>query len=407
MNFVSCFAVEKDKIPAKLSRAMFKHHDFMHDVFDDAFLWNTPHVDVFTAGFPCQSFSAAGLQMGLFDHRGIVVLRIIMWICLKKPKVFILENVEGLVTRFFDVLSLILELLGCILLMNGTKAYSVVWRVLNSRKEGGVPQNRPRVFIVGVRVDVMVSPFTWPEPLHCRPLIEFLDGHGTLEGHKHLPGRLPTAPAAARKLVCIFEKITQRTGLHPLHSHFVASIGAARAHFMLGASPCITRGRGGSGGHWLTSKQRFMSIDEILRLQGVQDPGRIPRGTCTERQLGMVAGNAITVDLFARVLHNALLAAGLSQQPADGAGHPSEREDKETSIPPKNYSSPETHQQKSHMPPSTLVPPKQSSLETHLTMSPNPSSSSLNSSTSLGATTSATADNATCLCVETVWSRHS
>jgi DNA (cytosine-5)-methyltransferase 1 len=319
LDFVSCFSVEKDAIPAKLSQAMFKHHQFMHDVFDNAFLRNTPHVDVFTAGFPCQSFSAAGLQIGLFDDRGIVVVRIIMWIYQKKPKVFILENVEGLVTRFSGVLSLIIELLDGINLWDGRKAYSTVWKVLNSRREAGIPQNRPRVFIVGIRVDVMVSPFAWPEAVRCRPLSEFLDGQEKLEGQKQLPGRMPTAPAAARKLVQMLEKITQQTGLHPLHNHFVASIGAVRAHFMLGASPCITRGRGGSGGHWVTSKQRFMSIDEIMRLQGVQDPGRIPRHICTNRQLGMVAGNAITVDMFARVLHNALSAAGLLRQTRDVA----------------------------------------------------------------------------------------
>lgn len=290
---------------------MFRHHHFFSDVFSDAFLVNTPYVDVFTAGFPCQSFSSVGLQTGLTDDRGIIVLRIIVWITLKKPKLFILENVEGFVTRFPDILAYVLDLLGGIMLADGRKAYSTDWKILNSRREGGIPQNRPRVFIVGIRTDVMVSPLVWPEPMQCRPLIDFLDGQGKLEGHKELPGRLPSSPAAAKKLISLFEEISKRTGLHPLQNHFVASIGSARAGFMHGESQCITRSRGGSGGHWLTSKQRFMSVEEILRLQGVRDPLRIPRGLCTDRQLCMVAGNAITVDLFARLLGNALAASGL------------------------------------------------------------------------------------------------
>jgi site-specific DNA-cytosine methylase len=311
LNFVSCFAVESDAKPAALSKAMFKHHQFLDDVFNNDFLTRTPHVDVFTAGFPCQSFSRAGLQMGLRDDRGIVVLRIIIWIYYKKPKVFILENVEGLVTSFYNVLMLILELLEGVLLWNGACAYNVRWRVLNSSQEGGIPHNRPRVFIVGIRTDVATSPFRWPGPLTCRPLTWFLDGHGALEGHRRLPGRLPTAPGAARRLKEVCKRIKNR-GLHPLRHHFVANIGSSKIHFKLGESPCITRSRGGSGGHWVTSKQRFMTIDEILRLQGVQDPSRVPRSLVTDRQLGQIAGNAITVDLFQRVLRNALEAAGLA-----------------------------------------------------------------------------------------------
>lgn len=58
------------------------------------------HVDIYIAGFPCQPFSTAGKQQGFADERGrgVIFYNILDYIERKRPSVFILENVKGLVT---------------------------------------------------------------------------------------------------------------------------------------------------------------------------------------------------------------------------------------------------------------------------------------------------------------------
>lgn len=56
-------------------------------------------VDIYTARPPCQPYSAAGLQRGLQDGRGIVLLRVLQTIETTKPSSFALENVKPLASH--------------------------------------------------------------------------------------------------------------------------------------------------------------------------------------------------------------------------------------------------------------------------------------------------------------------
>ena len=56
-----------------------------------------PNFDILLAGFPCQSFSSAGNRKGFLDTRGTLFFEIERILKSKKPKGFILENVEGLI----------------------------------------------------------------------------------------------------------------------------------------------------------------------------------------------------------------------------------------------------------------------------------------------------------------------
>lgn len=105
---------------------------------------NIPDFDILCAGFPCQAFSYAGKRMGFEDTRGTLFFEVARILRDKRPKGFILENVEGLVThdggKTFNV---ILETLH-------TLHYKVSYKVLNS-KDFGVPQERKRIYIVGTK----------------------------------------------------------------------------------------------------------------------------------------------------------------------------------------------------------------------------------------------------------------
>lgn len=98
--------------------------------------------DVLLAGFPCQAFSVAGKRLGFQDTRGTLFFDVARILKDKRPKGFILENVEGLVGhdhgKTFDVILSTLKKLD----------YKVAWKVLNS-KYFGVPQDRRRIYIVG------------------------------------------------------------------------------------------------------------------------------------------------------------------------------------------------------------------------------------------------------------------
>ena len=108
-----------------------------------------PDFDFLLGGFPCQAFSAAGKRLGFEDTRGTLFFDVERILRDKKPKGFILENVEGLVNhdkqnpkdKIGKTLSTILEHLALL-------GYKVTWKVLNA-KDFGVPQDRKRIYITG------------------------------------------------------------------------------------------------------------------------------------------------------------------------------------------------------------------------------------------------------------------
>lgn len=102
-----------------------------------------PDIDLICGGFPCQSFSIAGLRRGFQDDtRGTLFFEIARIAAVKRPPFLLLENVPGLLShdqgRTFATILGALDELG----------YDVAWQILNS-KDFGVPQSRKRVYIVG------------------------------------------------------------------------------------------------------------------------------------------------------------------------------------------------------------------------------------------------------------------
>ncbi len=102
-----------------------------------------PKFDFMLAGFPCQAFSYAGKQRGFGDTRGTLFFEVERLLKKYRPKGFILENVRGLTThdkgRTFKTIINSLKNIG----------YNVEYRLLNS-SNFNVPQNRVRIYIVGI-----------------------------------------------------------------------------------------------------------------------------------------------------------------------------------------------------------------------------------------------------------------
>lgn len=136
-----------------------------YKISEDNYHWNVAFlngkqyagkVDLFVGGSPCQSFSLVGKQRGLEDTRGTLFYEYARLIDEIKPRVFIYENVRAVTShdggKTWKKMQEVFQELG----------YSFSWTVLNA-KNYGIPQNRERLFVVGIREDVLGEvPFEFP-----------------------------------------------------------------------------------------------------------------------------------------------------------------------------------------------------------------------------------------------------
>jgi len=121
---------------------------------------NLPDFDILCAGFPCQPFSQAGFKRGFADNhnseRGNLFFNIVEIIEAKQPKAFFLENVRGLVNhddgKTFKVIRNILE---------EELGYSFYFKIVQA-SDYGLPQLRPRAFMVGFRDEDFMKSFSFP-----------------------------------------------------------------------------------------------------------------------------------------------------------------------------------------------------------------------------------------------------
>lgn len=125
-------------------------------------LEEVPSADILLAGFPCQPFSNAGKRRGVDDARGTLFLDTLKIIRAKQPKVVVFENVRGLLSIKDSNGKKLIDRIVKELSKSGKnyKGYTVKYELL-SASDYEVPQNRHRVFVIGVRKDIENS-FSFP-----------------------------------------------------------------------------------------------------------------------------------------------------------------------------------------------------------------------------------------------------
>lgn len=102
-----------------------------------------PDFDVLLAGFPCQPFSSIGKRQGfLHETQGTLFYDVARILKDKRPKAFMLENVQGLITH--DKGKTLQTIMGVL----NNLGYTVQYKVLNAA-DFGIPQMRKRIYIVG------------------------------------------------------------------------------------------------------------------------------------------------------------------------------------------------------------------------------------------------------------------
>ena len=130
-------------------------------------------LDIYMTSPPCQAFSLAGKRLGKNDKRGILFFNSMEFIEKNKPRFFIFENVKGLLSdddgkTFSEWVNFLggKSVNGSPVLFPYADAveYHLYWKVLNA-KHHGVPQNRERVFLIGIRDD-KDNNFSFPAEEH-------------------------------------------------------------------------------------------------------------------------------------------------------------------------------------------------------------------------------------------------
>lgn len=154
-NTEAVFSSEWDKYAAKTYEANFgevPYGDITQIKEEDI-----PSHDVLLAGFPCQPFSNIGKRQG-FEHetQGTLFFDVLRILKYHQPKMFLLENVTGLLTiqrgKTFEIILDELDKAG----------YDVSYDVLDAQNFG-LPQRRRRVVIVGFRKNLGITTFAFPQ----------------------------------------------------------------------------------------------------------------------------------------------------------------------------------------------------------------------------------------------------
>lgn len=160
INYEEIFACDMDKY----ARKTFIHNYGMPKYYpENVYEREIPveSLDIYMTSPPCQAFSLAGKRLGKDDHRGILFFNSYEFIKKNNPRYFIFENVKGLLSddggkTFSEWVNLLggKSINGNAVLFpyEDSVPYHLYWKVLNA-KHHGVPQNRERVFLIGIRDD--------------------------------------------------------------------------------------------------------------------------------------------------------------------------------------------------------------------------------------------------------------
>ena len=219
---------------------------------DNAMSLLPTRCDILLGGFPCQDVSLNGKRQAETGKRTVLYRKMIESIERARPTVFVAENVRGLLScEFGDRVLADFDLPG----------YAVAAKVLLA-SSFGVPQNRERLFIVGVKGN---KPFKFPKPAPDAPVtasaaISDLENRPENPDSKHVWSRAKRSPEqGSRKLKADAPATTMRAEHH----------GNVQWHYSL---------------------PRRISLREQARFQSFPDDFSFP---CAMRETERQIGNAV------------------------------------------------------------------------------------------------------------------
>ncbi len=249
-----------------------------------------PKADIVLGGFPCPGFSEAGPRL-VDDKRNFLYLHFIRCLMQSKPKIFVAENVKGMMTlgkgEVFKQIVQDFEAAG----------YTIYHKLLNAA-EYGVPQIRERVILVGIRKDIDFE-YKYPQITHgynmlgLKEVVTLRDAIGDLESD---PGEY---------FVGSYSTIFMSRNRKKLWSQpsFTIQASGRQAPIHPGGEPMVKVEKDKYIFYEGEENNRRLSVKEIARIQTFPDWYQFSRGTSKRNansKLDLVykqIGNAVPVRL--------------------------------------------------------------------------------------------------------------
>lgn len=240
-----------------------------------------PDCDIMTGGFPCQDFSMISKRGGLETDRGNLYKHFVRAVDEKKPKVFIGENVKGILSaNKGKAIEQIVEDFAAL-------GYTVKYRLCKFAAYG-TPQLRERVLIVGIRNDIDYE-FEFPEYTHDES--NYVSALEALKGVEKVPfnnehQNITQGTVEKLKLIPEGKNFTAIPKDSPHYVKGMISHVYRRLHRDLPSTTIIAGGGGGTWGYHY-EEPRPLTNRERARLFGYPDDF-IFEGSITEvrRQIG-------------------------------------------------------------------------------------------------------------------------
>lgn len=231
-----------------------------------------PDCDIVLGGFPCQDFSMIWKRPGLDGERGNLYKSFLRVVDAKKPKVFVAENVKGLLTA--NNKKAIKQIVSDF--ENIAPGYKVKVKLYNFA-DYGVPQLRERILIVGIRSDIDFD-FEHPEPTHSAQDDELLPHVTAGEALANIPSdaknteqqNLSPKTVEKLKLISAGGNFTDIPKDHPLYVKGMISHVYRRIHPDEPSKTIIAAGGGGTWGYHYP-EPRSLNNRERARLQSFPD----------------------------------------------------------------------------------------------------------------------------------------
>lgn len=266
IKYSHLWSCDNDKFARKSILANYKPKQIFNDITtrDHKVL---PDIDMYICGFPCQPFSLLGKKEGRSDKRSNIMLHCISVIQIKQPKIFILENVKNfLYINNGDTYKYLLSKL------KKNNNYNININIMNTRNYG-IPQNRERIYIIGIMKNIMKNEFIIPTTIKTNKLDNFLIDH-TIHNIE------PKANAL---------KIIKHSNINMSENNVIACAGYG--NFMTNICPTITC----STPLYLTKYKRYISPKECLLLQGFSIDFK---QVVSDHQLYKQCGNTMSVNVL-------------------------------------------------------------------------------------------------------------
>ncbi|EAZ90270.1 site-specific DNA-methyltransferase M.NgoVII [Crocosphaera chwakensis CCY0110] len=231
-------------------------------------LKDIPKCDIIIGGFPCQDFSLIWKRKGLSTERGNLYKYFVKVVQDKNPKVFIAENVKGLMTanKGKAIMQIKEDFENC-----GLYGYDLDIDIYNFA-DYGVPQLRERVLIIGIRKDIN---FKYRKPFPTHKPDEYVTSEEALQGVKKIPynnehQNIKKKTIEMLKLIPEGENFTAIPRNSPYYVKGMISHVYRRLHRNRPSTTIIAAGGGGTWGyHYL--EPRPLTNRERARLFGYPD----------------------------------------------------------------------------------------------------------------------------------------